>query len=114
MAGTVITTTELLVSLFYGHLSKFGGVRLFVDAAVKGVDLPPQVIASRHVILDYALDFPIPILDLVANEKGVSGVLSFAQTPTQTFVPWAAVDAMEPMPRAVASEPKARHLSLVP
>ena len=104
MAGAVITTTELLVSLFYGHLSKFGGVRLFVDAAVKGVDLPPQVIASRHVILDYALDFPIPILDLVANEKGVSGVLSFAQTPTQTFVPWEAVLGL----RCEGQRPKAK------
>lgn len=64
--------------------------------------------ARKSVIhLEYGLDMPIPISDLVVNNEGVAATLSFSREPFKTYVPWHAVvgfhcDGLKPPP------PKAR------
>lgn len=45
--------------------------------------------------LEYGLFLLNPIKDLQVSSRGISAVLSFQQTPTETFVPWEAVGAIK-------------------
>jgi stringent starvation protein B len=67
-------------------------VRVHIDPTVDGVVLPLQFIESgRPLRLDYSFDAPIPIGNLLVDDRGISATLSFNLLPHQTFVPWNAV-----------------------
>jgi stringent starvation protein B len=68
-----------------------GWVSVHLDARRKGVKVPPELTDTRHLVLQYGRDMPIPIPDLVVGDEGISATLSFARTPHQTFVPWSAI-----------------------
>ena len=68
-----------------------GWVSVHLDARRKGVRVPPELNDTRHLVLQYGRDMPIPIPDLVVGDEGITATLSFARTPHQTFVPWSAI-----------------------
>jgi stringent starvation protein B len=68
-----------------------GRPSLHLDARREGVVVPEHLKADPHLVLQYGIDLPIPIVDLVVDERGVHATLSFSRTPHGTFVPWAAV-----------------------
>ncbi len=68
-----------------------GWVSVHLDARRKGVKVPPELTDTRHLVLQYGRDMPIPIPDLVVGDEGIAATLSFARTPHQTFVPWSAI-----------------------
>jgi stringent starvation protein B len=68
-----------------------GRPSLHLDARREGVVVPEHLKADPHLVLQYGIDLPIPINDLVVDERGVRATLSFSRTPHGTFVPWAAV-----------------------
>ena len=43
------------------------------------------------VRLEYGLDMPVPITDIVITDDGIAATLSFSRVPCKTFVPWKAV-----------------------
>lgn len=57
-----------------------------------------EVILPQHLkfplFLEYGLDMPIPIKDLVVDDRGISAVLSFDFVQTKTFVPWEAIGTL--------------------
>jgi stringent starvation protein B len=68
-----------------------GWVSVHLDARREGVKLPDELTDTRHLVLQYGRNMPIPIPDLKVGEDGISATLSFARTPHQTFVPWSAI-----------------------
>jgi len=68
-----------------------GWVSVHLDARRKGVRVPPELTDTRHLVLQYGRDMPIPIPDLVVGDEGITATLSFARMPHQTFVPWSAI-----------------------
>ncbi len=68
-----------------------GWVSVHLDARRAGVRLPDDLSDTRHLVLQYGRDMPIPIPDLVVGDEGVSATLSFSRTPCQTFIPWSAI-----------------------
>jgi hypothetical protein len=68
-----------------------GWVSVHLDARRAGVRLPDDLSETRHLVLQYGRDMPIPIPDLVVGEDGITATLSFSRTPHQTFIPWSAI-----------------------
>jgi hypothetical protein len=46
------------------------------------------------VVLQYGYNMPVPIADLVIDERGIGATLSFRRVPQGTFIPWSAVFAL--------------------
>jgi hypothetical protein len=65
------------------------------------------------VRLDYGLNLPVPIDDIIIDQEGISATLSFNRVPYPTFVPWEAIVTMGAAPREPALRPKPK-LGLVP
>jgi hypothetical protein len=63
----------------------------------------PKVVLPAHLMtlkwkegkdvvhLEYGLDMPVPITDMVVTDDGIAATLSFSRVPFPTFVSWAAV-----------------------
>lgn len=81
---------EEQIELFNALLAR-GRVRVVVLPKCAGVVLPLG--DHTHVILDYDLNFEIPIPDLEVDDRGISATLSFDRSPFKTFVPWESVAA---------------------
>jgi hypothetical protein len=64
---------------------------LHLDARRPGVVVPEHLRGEPHLVLQYGLDLPIPILDLEVDDDGVRATLSFSKHPERTVVPWSAV-----------------------
>lgn len=75
-------------------LTKDPSVFVHFDPRCDGVVLPPHLRKQPRVVLQYGLNMPVPIPDLEVGEDGLGATLSFARTPTWTFVPWTAVFAI--------------------
>ena len=69
------------------------GVLTFtLDPRYHNVVVPPWFKHDTHLTLSVAFSgLAIPIPDLVVDNVGISGTLSFARTPFKCFVPWGAV-----------------------
>jgi stringent starvation protein B len=68
-----------------------GWVSVHLDARRPGVKIPPELTDTRHLVLQYGRDMPIPIPDLTVGDDGISATLSFARMPHRTFIPWSAI-----------------------
>jgi hypothetical protein len=52
----------------------------------------PEWKAKADIVrLEYGLDMPVPITDMVVTDDGVAATLSFSRVPCSTYVPWKAV-----------------------
>ena len=83
-------------ALFERALADFYSVHMAVvfhhDVVLPAHLMTPAWKAGQDVVdLEYGLDMPVPILDMVITEAGVTATLSFSREPFTTFVPWAAV-----------------------
>lgn len=65
-----------------------GMVRSTVDGAHPDVELP-ELLKGVKVFLNWSWKFAIP--DLVIDDTGIRGTLSFQQTPFRVNIPWGAV-----------------------
>lgn len=65
-------------------------VNVSFDALAPGV-VVPEAKRTALMTLQFGRRMPIPIPDLVCNEKGIGGTLSFSGKPETTWVPWEAV-----------------------
>ena len=86
--------------VFEQALAGFYSVHLAVAFHPK-VELPeflktPAWLDRKDVVhLEYGLDMPVPITDMVVTESGIAATLSFSRSPYHTFVPWEAVVGFE-------------------
>ena len=64
---------------------------LMVDARLPGVLLPNKLRSKADCMLQIGYNMPVPIPDLLVDEIGISGTLSFNQTPFFCFIPWDAI-----------------------
>ena len=64
------------------------------DPRREGVRVPAEFRVLPHMALNYAYGFTPPIYDLVVDDQGIQGTLTFGGKPCLTFVPWAAVFAV--------------------
>jgi hypothetical protein len=76
------------------HLMEDAWVLVHLDPRKKGVELPPHLQKDKRLILQYGYNMPMPIYDLVVDERGISATLSFQRVAHATFVPWSAVFGM--------------------
>lgn len=77
-------------AIFEGMLTQEPVVVIYLDARKPGVDVPEHL-KTRCLGLEYGLNMPVPIPDLVSDEHGITATLSFARASEKTFIPWSAV-----------------------
>lgn len=81
----------------FNHLYTRGEeILVMVDPRVEGLDLPKSVKEQDmdEIVLLYGANLARPTLDVHADDRGISAVLSFGMQGTPTFVPWTAVRAV--------------------
>lgn len=84
-------TRQQLVDTFNQLLADFRTIKILIVRAT-GLEIPDFVFGDRDsVVLEYGYDMPTPIMDMDVTEDGIRATLSFARTPTPTFVPWESV-----------------------
>ncbi len=71
-----------------------GSLYLHLDPRREGVVVPRHFRSQPQLVLQVGLDLPVPIPDLVVDDEGVIGTLSFSRTPFQCRVPWTSVFGM--------------------
>jgi stringent starvation protein B len=65
-----------------------------VDPRRAGVVVPPQFKRQAQLVLQIGLNLVIPIKDLLVDDDGISGTLSFNRSPFWCSLPWPAVYAL--------------------
>ena len=65
-----------------------------IDPRRTGVVVPPQFKRQAQLVLQFGLNLVIPIKDLVVDDEGISGTLSFNRSPFWCNTPWSAVYAL--------------------
>jgi hypothetical protein len=80
--------------LIANQLFRKGFVFIHLDPRVEGVVVPPWFKHQAQLVLQFGLDMPIPIPDLLVEDEVISGTLSFSRTPFHCIVPWKAVFAV--------------------
>ena len=80
--------------LFEILLARVGVVGVVVDTAADGVLLPEEL--KGHVLLEFGLDMPNPIKDMVSGDDALSAALSFGGKPRKVVIPWTAVLSLLP------------------
>lgn len=70
-----------------------GPVLVHVDARRAEVDVPPRFRADPSLVLRFGYNLSPAITDLVVDDEGVSGSLTFAGQPYRCVLPWTAVYA---------------------
>jgi hypothetical protein len=76
------------------ELLKDAWVYVQIDPRRDGVALPDFLRQQPRVVLQYGYNMPVPIHDLVIDERGISATLSFRRVAHATLIPWAAVFAL--------------------
>jgi hypothetical protein len=71
-----------------------GRFRAHLDPRRPGVQVPARFRTLKQLVLEYGDDMPVPIPDLVLDDRGIAATLSFDRKPVATFVPWSAVFAL--------------------
>lgn len=66
-------------------------VWLHLEPRRPGVVVPESLKAQPRLVLQIGLNMPVPIRDLVVDDEGVNGTLSFDRQPFHCTVPWDAV-----------------------
>jgi hypothetical protein len=67
---------------------------LYVDPRRPGVVVPPKFRGDPGLVLRVGRSMPVPIPDLLVDDDGISGTLSFDGQPFRCEVPWSAVFAI--------------------
>ena len=67
---------------------------MHLDPCADGVIVPSKFLKQRQMVLQIGYDMPVEIPDLVVDDRGWSGTLSFRGTPFHVTVPWTAVFAI--------------------
>ncbi len=70
-----------------------GPVLVHVDARRTEVQVPTRFRADASLVLRFGYSLSPPIRDLVIDDDGISGTLTFGGVPFQVVLPWAAVYA---------------------
>lgn len=70
-----------------------GSLFVLLDNTAEGVILPLSL-KDQIKVLEFGYNLPVPIKNLLVDQDGISGVLSFARVPSGVYVPWHAVFAM--------------------
>jgi hypothetical protein len=73
-----------------------GDLLVQFDPRHDDVECPPWLRHQPLLILQVGYNMPIPIADLLVDEDGITGTLSFTHTPWCCHVPWEAVVALVP------------------
>lgn len=70
------------------------GVSVHLNHRLESVAVPLHLKQQPQIMLQFGLDFPTPIRNLVCDDEGISATLSFDQTPFHCVIPWESVYAM--------------------
>lgn len=71
-----------------------GSVFIHLDARQENVVCPGWLKPRPQLVLQVGYSMPIPIFDLLVDEEGISGTLSFSQCPVKCVLPWDAIYAL--------------------
>jgi stringent starvation protein B len=71
-----------------------GGVFVHFDPRRAGVVAPERFKTQPQLVFQFGRALAVPIPDLLVDEEGISGTLSFQRVPHACFVPWDAVFAL--------------------
>jgi hypothetical protein len=71
-----------------------GSLFVHFDPRVSGVVAPARFKAQPQLVFQFGRGLAVPIPDLLVDDEGISGTLSFQRTPHACFVPWDAVFAL--------------------
>ena len=72
---------------------KSATVFVHLDSRRPGVEVPPELRGRAHLVLQIGYGMANPIPDLVLDDNGFTGTLSFHDKPFHCRVPWTSVFA---------------------
>jgi len=113
--------SKLYVEPLQDMLSR-GSVLVAVNATCDNVVVPPKYKSDPALVLRIGYDLHPPVLDLVVDERGISGALTFSGAPFQCTLPWSAVLSVRSEAEATWKQAEVKgvrprkigHLQLVP
>lgn len=81
----------------------------------EGLVVPDSVRPTEGVaqVMSYGLDMPVPIPDLLVDDRGISATLLFSGEFVKTFLPWGSVIGVKGLYERVVKRQRPK-LSLVP
>ncbi|NLY95058.1 MAG: hypothetical protein GXY23_13655 [Myxococcales bacterium] len=88
--GPELPAKHLVAEAILGEGSLF----VHFDPRRPGVVAPARFKAQPQLVFQFGRSLAVPIPDLLVDEEGISGTLSFQRTPHACFVPWDAVFAL--------------------
>jgi hypothetical protein len=71
-----------------------GSLFVHFDPRLPGVVAPARFKSQPQLVFQFGRGLTVPIPDLLVDDEGISGTLSFQRTPHACFVPWDAVFAL--------------------
>lgn len=66
-------------------------INVHLNPAIDGVLIPQHLAKDTEVVLAFGYGCATPIPDLVVDNAGISGTLSFSRKPVFVFIPWESV-----------------------
>lgn len=88
--GSELPTKHVVAEALLGEGSLF----VHFDPRVPGVVAPAHFKSQPQLVFQFGRGLVVPIPDLLVDDEGISGTLSFSRTPHACFVPWEAVFAL--------------------
>ena len=71
-----------------------GSMFVHLDPRLYGVMVPFTLKNQPQVVLQFGYDMPVPIPDMVIDDEGISGTLSFKGEGSYVMIPWSSVFAL--------------------
>jgi hypothetical protein len=71
-------------------------IKLRINTITPGVLVPQNLSGTEDLCLQIGLNMRIPIPDLVLDDAGISGTLSFSYKPTFCVIPWQSLWGVDP------------------
>lgn len=75
-------------------LDAYGLISVHLDARGDDVIVPSYLKTTPHLMLDIGYNLPVPIRDLVIDEKGICATLSFSRQQFFCVIPWSSIFAI--------------------
>jgi hypothetical protein len=69
-------------------------VHVHLDPRRLGVEVPPNLKSQAQLVLQVGRSMAVPIPDLVVDERGIRGTLSFSRLPFFCVLPWESIFAL--------------------
>ncbi len=79
---------------FAEQMMKLGPINVKFSSSAEGVVVPESFKSQPTVVLTFGTPLSTPMVDLLVDDSGMSGTMTFEEQPFHCTVPWSAVTAL--------------------